>query len=157
MENNGAIIVSVREKPDIAELATDYISSKWTSPDNRIMYEDCIMHCVNAENPLPNWFLAFENGAVVGCCGVIPNDFISRADLMPWLCALYVEEKSRRRGIAPLLIASAKRYAYENGYKSLYIATDHVGLYERYGCKFIGLGYHPWKESSRIYETETKA
>ncbi len=157
MANNDANIVSVRENPSIAKRAIDYIASKWTTSDNHIMYEDCVMHCLNAESPLPNWFLAFENNEIVGCCGVIPNDFISRADLMPWLCALYVEEKSRRRGIAPMLITYAKRYANENGFNKLYIATDHIGLYERYGCKFIGHGYHPWKESSRIYETETKA
>jgi len=35
----------------------------------------------------------------------------------------------------------------------LYLCTDHIGFYEKYGFKFIGTVYHPWGDNSRIYET----
>ena len=47
-----------------------------------------------------------------------------------------------------LLLEKIKKGAM---YDRLYLCTDHTGFYERYGWKFIGTGYHPWGESSRIY------
>lgn len=154
MENRNVKIVSVRERPEIIPCAIDYVASKWTDAAGRILYEDCISHTAGAENALPNWFLAENNGKIIGCAGLIPNDFISRMDLMPWLCALFVEENERGRGIGGLLIHECMEYALENGFRNVYLCTDHIGYYERYGAKYMGTGYHPWNESSRIYKLE---
>jgi len=40
---------------------------------------------------------------------------------------------------------------YEVAVSNLYLCTDHIGFYERYGFEFIGTGYHPWGDSSRVY------
>ncbi|NLG25403.1 MAG: GNAT family N-acetyltransferase, partial [Clostridiales bacterium] len=45
----------------------------------------------------------------------------------------------------------AARDARLAGFLSLYLVTDHVGYYEKYGFAHIGVGYHPWGETSRIY------
>jgi len=36
----------------------------------------------------------------------------------------------------------------------LYLSTGHVGYYEKYGFKYVCTGYHPWGESSRVYECQ---
>ena len=51
MEDLNIAIVSVREKPEIAETAIDYISSKWTDDEGKELYRDCIGHTANAEGP----------------------------------------------------------------------------------------------------------
>jgi len=38
------------------------------------------------------------------------------------------------------------------GFGKLYLSTDHAGLYEKWGFRYIGQGYHPWDAESRIYE-----
>lgn len=148
-------IKSVREHPDDWQAFSAYIASKWTDADGKWLYDDCISHAVNAEICLPEWWLAYDGDTPVGCAGLITNDFISRMDLMPWLCALYVDEDKRGRGIAGKLIACVKKYAEMNGFSSVYLATDHVSFYEKYGGTFIGEGVHPWGETSRIYRMET--
>ena len=30
----------------------------------------------------------------------------------------------------------------------------YIGYYEKYGFNFIGMGYHPWGETSRIYKLD---
>ncbi len=148
-------IKSVRKYPNEWQAFSGYISSKWTDADGKRLYDDCISHAANAVFCLPEWWVAYEGGTPVGCVGLITNDFISRMDLMPWLCALYVNEDKRGRGIAGKLIACVKEYAGKNGFSHIYLATDHVSFYEKYGGTCIGEGVHPWGETSRIYQMET--
>lgn len=147
-------ILSVREAPGRAEEFVAYFRKRWASEKSKPVYEDCIKNCLNSPSPLPQWYLLFENGRIAGCAGLIPNDFISRMDLWPWLCALYVEEDCRGRGLGALLIERCKQDAKKLGFPALYLCTDHIGYYERYGFEYLAQGYHPWGESSRIYEVQ---
>ena len=143
-------IISVRENPEYKDIAIEYFSSKWSAP--RIVYEDSISNAITANNPLPQWYLLENEGEVIGCAGLVTNDFISRMDLYPWLCALYIEEAYRGNAYGLLLIEKVKSDTQKMGFKSLYLSTDHIGYYEKYGFRYIGDGYHPWDEASRIYE-----
>lgn len=75
-------------------------------------------------------------------------------DLYPWICAVYIEEKHRGNAYGSLLIKKAKDDTKALGFRHLNLCTDHIGYYEKYGFKYIGQGYHPWEEESRIYQIE---
>lgn len=119
-----------------------------------VIYEDCVSHCINAKSDLPQWYLLENNGEVVGCAGLVPNDFISRMDLYPWVCAVFVDERFRGHSYGSLLLEKAKADTKKAGFKHMYLCTDHIGYYERYGFQYVGQGYHPWEEESRIYGIE---
>ncbi len=36
----------------------------------------------------------------------------------------------------------------------IYLSTDLIGYYEKLGFVFIGNGFHPWGDVSRIYEKQ---
>ncbi len=148
------IIISVRENPDYTSKAIEYFQRIWASPASMKVYEDSIKNSIDATNPLPQWYLLMEEDAVVGCAGLITNDFISRMDLYPWVCAIYIDENHRGNNYGSLLMEKAKTDAREGGFSNLYLCTDHVGYYEKYGFEHIGTGYHPWGDSSRIYSIE---
>ena len=82
---------------------------------------------------------------------MIPNDFISRMDLWPWICALHVAREHRGHGYGRRLLDYARADARRLGFRKIYLSTEHVGYYERYGFVYLGQGWHPWGESSRIY------
>ena len=145
-------VLSLRDHPAHLPDLLSYIQSKWASADTRALYEDCLAHTVGAPSPLPDWYVLMDGASPIGCAGLITNDFISRMDLCPWLCALYVEESRRGHGYGALLINRVRSDARRAGFNHLYLCTDHTGYYEKYGFHFIGTGYHPWGESSRIYE-----
>lgn len=149
-------IISVKKQPEYASAAIKYFQEKWASEDSLKVYEDCINNCITAKGPLPQWYILYNDDEIVGCAGLITNDFISRMDLYPWVCALYIEEKYRGNSYGRLLLDEAKKDSKEGGFDKLYLCTDHIGYYERYDFDYIGIGYHPWGEESRIYEVTLK-
>jgi GNAT superfamily N-acetyltransferase len=142
-------IVSVGESPEFTERAIAYFQRRWASEASKPVYDDCIRH--TAADGLPQWYLLMDGDGIAGCAGLITNDFISRMDLIPWLCALYIEPEHRGKALGSQLIHKTKQDAKKAGYARLYLCTGHIGYYEKYGFSYLGEGYHPWGESSRIY------
>ena len=73
-------------------------------------------------------------------------------DLFPWLCALYIEPKYRGNNYSKLLIDRVIIDTKKAGFNKLFLCTDHVGYYEKFGFNYLAQGYHPWGEESRIYK-----
>lgn len=144
-------VVSLRQDPTLLPEAIHYIASKWANPKNRQVYVDCLTHTSGSRAPLPQWYLLIEGERIIGCAGLITNDFISRMDLYPWICAMFVEEDQRGNNFGEMMIKKAVEDAKKAGFGEIYLATDHIGYYEHFGFGFVGIGYHPWGESSRIY------
>ncbi|NBG87860.1 GNAT family N-acetyltransferase [Isachenkonia alkalipeptolytica] len=144
-------VKSIRAHPELKDRAISYFQQKWASESSKMVYEDCINHSINPESPLPHWYLLMEKEKIIGCAGLITNDFISRMDLYPWICAIFVEEDYRGHGYGSLLMEAAKQDAKARDFRHLYLCTGHVGYYEKYGFEYIATGYHPWGDDSRIY------
>ena len=145
-------IISVRENPNYKDRAIAYFQRNWQEVPP-IIYEDCISNCINARTALPQWYLLEKEGEIIGCTGLITNDFISRMDLYPWICAVFIEESQRGNAYASLLLEKAKQDAKKAGFEYIYLSTSHIGLYEKYDFTYIGNGYNPMGEAFRIYES----
>jgi len=148
-------IVSVRERPALCDRAIAYFQKRWASEDSLMVYEDCIRASLDSASLLPEWYLLMDGDTIAGGAGLISNDFISRMDLSPWLCALRIEEEYRGHAYGALLLERAKADAAAKGFPKLYLCSDHVGYYEKYGFTRIAEGYHPWGESSGVFEADT--
>ncbi len=96
-------IISLRRQPEYKEQAIKYFQYSWPEVDP-LIYENCIHHSIDAQQALPQWYLLETEAKFIGCAGLITNDFISRMDLYPWLCALFIEEQYRGNNYAALLL-----------------------------------------------------
>ena len=142
-------IVSVRDEPAIRQDAIRYFQRQWASADTMMMYDDAITRCIGAENPCRNG-MCCATARAVGCAGLITNDFISRGELYPWLCALHVEQDLRGRNLGGRLIRHAADHARALGFRSLHLCSD-LRYYEKFGFQPDGVGYHPWGETAQVY------
>ena len=124
-----------REEPRWLEQAAAWFHQKWGVPQEA--YRESMLACLAGESPVPQWYLAVEGERIVGGLGVIENDFHPRKDLAPNVCAVYVEEDRRCRGIAGRLLELACQDMAAQGVPTLYLLTDHTGFYERYGCEYL--------------------
>ncbi len=145
-------IINVREHVEYQDKAIQYIQNKWANENTLKLYEDCITHSLKTNSSLPIWYLLENRGEIIGCAGLISNDFISRMDLWPWVCALYIEEDYRGMSLGEKFLLRIKEDTKDAGFDKLYLCTNHIGYYEKYDFSYIGDGYHPWGSISRIYE-----
>lgn len=128
-------IRKIREHPGLAQEAAAWFHEKWHIPLEA--YQESIAECLKGGKAVPQWYLAVDAGRIVGGLGVIENDFHDRRDLAPNVCAVYVEEDYRCRGIAGELLHCVCADMEAQGVPTLYLLTDHDSFYERYGWEFL--------------------
>jgi len=128
------VIIPLRQHPELRDGAAAWFHQKWGIPEET--YRESMDRCLTGAR-VPQWYLALDGDRIVGGCGVIENDFHPRRDLTPNLCALYVEEDHRGRGIAGDMLRRVCVDMAEAGIRTLYLLTDHEGFYERYGWEYL--------------------
>ena len=132
----GPALVRLRDRPELLDRAAGWFHEKWGVP--LAAYQESMAACLSGDGPVPQWYLALDGERIAGGLGVIENDFHNRKDLAPNVCAVFVEEDFRGRGLAGRLLALACQDMASLGVPTLYLLTDHEGFYERYGWEFYG-------------------
>jgi len=141
--------IALREDPSLKERAAEWFHTKWGVPKEA--YLECMERYLKKETEY-GWYLCINRNKIIGGIGVIENDFHERKDLRPNICAVYTEEEYRGRGIAGQLLSMAVSDLKERGITPVYLLTDHIGFYERYGWQFLCMVHGDGEtEPSRMY------
>ena len=124
---------TLREIPEKMRSAAEWFHGKWNVPTEA--YLECMEEYLKKETEY-GWYLCLDGERIVGGLGVIENDCHNRKDLTPNICAVYTEADHRCRGIAGRLLQMAVEDLRAKGITPVYLLTDHMGFYERYGWEF---------------------
>ena len=124
----------LRDIPEMKDAAAQWFHDMWGVPKEA--YLECMDAYLAGETEY-GWYVCLDGEKIVGGLGVIDNDFHDRKDLAPNVCAVYVIEEYRCRGIAGRLLDMAVEDQRAHGISPVYLLTDHVGFYERYGWEFF--------------------
>lgn len=81
---------------------------------------------------------AFESNSMVGCCMLSPKEVFQLQ-----LRQMAVIPVLQRRGIGKELILFAEKYAFENGFKVIFMHArkSAVGFYQKLGYQIVGDEY----------------
>ena len=127
-------LIALRDRPELIDPAAAWFHEKWRVPTEA--YLNCMTAYLNRETEY-GWYLCLTGERIVGGLGVIENDFHDRKDLTPNVCAVYTEADCRCQGIAGRLLNMAVEDMRARGITPLYLVTDHIGFYERYGWEYF--------------------
>lgn len=105
-------------------------------------WEDVKEHTLQV---LHNWefsewetmFVALVNNQIVGMVSIAKTDYYPLPEIYPWVSSIFVTEEYRGRRISERLIEAANLYAKSLGFKESYIPSEHIGLYEKYGYRYV--------------------
>ncbi len=170
----GLKLEKIREAPELVRPSAAWFSGKWDVPMEA--YLESMEVCVrngrefpSAENPeasaahnlssylgIPQWYVILDkHHEIIAGAGLISNDFHNRPDLTPNLCALFVEEPWRNRGIAKYLLNLIRKEAACLGFSRLYLVTDHTDFYEKCGWEFLTMVLDTDGMPERMYTAST--
>lgn len=143
-------IISLLDNPDRKEEFARWFHEKWGIPLSA--YLESMEECLHGKKAVPQWYTVMVQGKIIAGLGVIENDFHDRKDLAPNVCAVYVEEEYRCRGIAGKMLDFVCEDMKKKGIDTLYLLTDHTSFYERYGWEFLCMVQGDGEdEMSRMY------
>lgn len=146
---NDYTYLTLRQRPELMDEAAEWFHDKWNVP--REAYLECMKAYLERETEY-GWYLCMYGKKIIGGLGVIQNDFHERKDLFPNICAVYTEVAFRKQGIAGNLLDMAVEDLRNKGISPVYLLTDHIGFYERYGWKFFCMACSDGEEQpSRVY------
>ncbi len=101
-------------------------------------------------------FAAIADGQIVGMTTIMKTDYYPLPEIFPWISSVFVSEDYRGHRISEKLIAFANEYAKDNGFDRTYIPSEHIGLYEKYGYRYLKDIVNYGNGTDRLYVKELK-
>lgn len=150
---NSISIVSLKHLPNYRQALIDYVKESsigWLKPFTEVVNE-----VFSGEEDLPKCHIMLRGDSIVGYYQLVEQELIMRRDLSPWITTVFIDEQERGQRLSSRLLEHGRRVAGELGYAKVYLTTDHIQLYEKFGFREIGLDRFVWGRPTKIYEHDT--
>lgn len=95
-------------------------------------------------------WLLMDGENLVSFATLTHQDAIRDEGMYPWIGFVYTFEAYRGHRYSGKLMAHMESLAAARGHKQVYVATDHVGLYEKYGYAYLENRIDYWGDDSRV-------
>lgn len=85
-----------------------------------------------------------DDGDIAGFCTLAADDCLPDVPYTPYIGMVFVGEPHRGHRLSQRLIRTASDYAASLGISRVFLVSDHVGLYEKYGFRKVDERPAPW-------------
>ena len=96
-------------------------------------------------------FIMADGEKIVSFCTLSQWDCIKDDEMFPWIGFVFTAPEYRGNRCSGEVIEAACKRALKQGFDRVYLATDHVGLYEKYGFEYVESRVDIYNEESRVY------
>jgi GNAT superfamily N-acetyltransferase len=146
-------LVSLKDLPEYRQPLIDYVEKSgigWLKPFSAIVDE-----VFWNKNPLPQCQIMLKGERIIGYYQLVELELIIRKDLSPWITCVFIDERERGRRLSSKLLEHGRTIAGKLGYPKVYLTTDHIQFYEKFGFREIGLDKFFSGRPTKIYEHDT--
>lgn len=78
-----------------------------------------------------------DNDELIGFISLFKYDGLEMKNLTPWYATMYVKEKYRNNGYSKILNDAILNEAKKKGYDKIYLKSNLINYYEKFGAKYI--------------------
>ena len=130
-------IYNILEKPEYLKEVLDLELREWGTytEDNLTKKINKVQELLKLDNFAKLILLDEDN--LIGFISLFPTDGEERTDLTPWYATMYVKKEYRGKGYSKILNDALLNYAKEKGYKRIYLKTDLINYYEKFGAVYL--------------------
>lgn len=135
-------IYNIKDKQEYLKEVAVLTQREWGSYSSEEEFNSKIEKKINKiigllDNPSYCKLILLDDNSLVGFISIFPNDGEERTDLTPWYATMYVKEEYRGKGYSKILNDAILEEAKNRGFSKIYLKTDLVNYYEKFGAKYI--------------------
>lgn len=95
-------------------------------------------------------YLLMDGEILVSFLTLTKQDVVRDEGMYPWIGFVYTAPEYRGNRYSEKLMKYAENMAKQRGFDKVYVATDHIGLYEKFGYEYLEnrIGY--WGDDNRV-------
>lgn len=103
------------------------------------------------DNGFYDWervFVVLYGDNIAGYCTLAQTDCIPNVTYTPYIGYVFVGEQYRGNRFSEKLIQFTLEYVKEIGFEKVYLVSDHINLYEKYGFIKVDEKPAPWNPNT---------
>lgn len=136
-------IYNIKEKPEYIEEVAMLTQKEWG--DKNLSEEEFKTRVGRSvgritgqlDNPYYCKLILLDDDVLVGFISIFEHDGDERLDLKPWYATMFVKEEFRGNGYSRILNDAILEEARSRGFSKLYLKSDLVNYYEKFGARYI--------------------
>lgn len=129
-------IINLKEENTYLEDYVKLCSLEWGSPKSDDEVKEKVSSILSGDKVISVLGLV-DDDTLIGFISLFKYDGDERRDLSPWYATMYVKDEFRGKGYSKLLNDAIINEARNLGYSKIYLKTDLVNYYEKFGAKYI--------------------
>ncbi len=95
-------------------------------------------------------YLLMDGNSLVSFLTLTRQDTVRDESMFPWVGFVYTVPEYRGNRYSEKLMKHAENEAIKKGFDKVYVATDHFGLYEKFGYEYLENRVGYWGDDNRV-------
>lgn len=137
-DDNSIQTISIKNNPQYLKEYITICYLEW--PNKNMPIEQYLEYKTNKilqDNNVISIIGLVKKNKLIGFISLLKNDYKERKDLTPWYATMYVLKEYRSEGYSKILNNAILNEAKSLGYKKIYLKTELVNYYEKFGAIYI--------------------